>query len=111
MKIMGIIIFIAGIAFIVFLLNLSDRVQKLERYMQSGSPLNVPAQTTPSQSMPEQSYPQMQQQLYREATPQATSEKVRGSTVSEKFVIWLKEDWLLKLGALLLLVGFGLLTT
>ncbi|MEK7082563.1 MAG: DUF2339 domain-containing protein [Patescibacteria group bacterium] len=32
-------------------------------------------------------------------------------TLSEKFVGWLKEDWLLKLGALLLLIGFGWLTT
>ena len=32
-------------------------------------------------------------------------------TLSEKFVEWLKEDWLLKLGAMLLLIGFGWLTT
>ena len=30
---------------------------------------------------------------------------------SGKFVEWLKEEWLLKLGALLLLIGFGWLTT
>jgi uncharacterized membrane protein len=29
----------------------------------------------------------------------------------EKFISWAKEDWLLKLGALLLLIGFGWLTT
>jgi len=40
------------------------------------------------------------------ATPEQT-----GSTLSEKFVKWLKEDWLLKLGAILLLIGFGWLTT
>lgn len=32
-------------------------------------------------------------------------------TSFDKFVEWLKEDWLLKLGALLLLIGFGWLTT
>lgn len=30
---------------------------------------------------------------------------------SDKFVEWLREDWLLKLGALLLLIGFGWLTS
>lgn len=34
-----------------------------------------------------------------------------GPTTSEKFVAWLKEDWLMKLGAMLLLIGFGWLTT
>lgn len=31
--------------------------------------------------------------------------------LSSKFADWLKEDWMLKLGALLLLIGFGWLTT
>ena len=34
-----------------------------------------------------------------------------GPTLSEQFFMWLKEDWLLKLGALLLLIAFGWLTT
>lgn len=45
-----------------------------------------------------------------QATPIVTPEQA-GPTLSEKFVEWLKEDWLLKLGALLLLIGFGWLTT
>lgn len=32
-------------------------------------------------------------------------------TPIDEFLIWFKEDWLLKLGALLLLIGFGWLTT
>lgn len=35
----------------------------------------------------------------------------KNSDQSEKLIAWLKEDWLLKLGALLLLMGFGWLTT
>lgn len=31
--------------------------------------------------------------------------------LSNRFVEWIKEDWMLKLGALLLLIGFGWLTT
>ncbi len=34
-----------------------------------------------------------------------------GPSEGDKFIAWLKEDWLLKLGAFLLLVGFGWLTT
>ena len=34
-----------------------------------------------------------------------------GPTSGERFTDWLKEDWLLKLGGLLLLIGFGWLTT
>jgi len=34
-----------------------------------------------------------------------------GPTSFDKFGEWLKEDWLIKLGALLLLIGFGWLTT
>ena len=33
------------------------------------------------------------------------------SDASERFVAWLKEDWLMKMGGLLLLIGFGWLTT
>ncbi len=36
---------------------------------------------------------------------------VYGPTAGDKFVTWFKEDWLLKLGALLLLIGLGWFTT
>lgn len=43
---------------------------------------------------------------------QSTVESMQiGQTSYDKFVEWLKEDWLLKLGALLLIIGFGWLTT
>lgn len=41
--------------------------------------------------------------------PDASAQAV--STSFDKFVEWLKEDWLLKLGAFFLLIGFGWLTT
>ncbi len=37
--------------------------------------------------------------------------KSAGPSASERFAAWIKEDWLLKLGALLLLIGFGWLAT
>jgi len=48
---------------------------------------------------------------HAQATTPITAPEQTGPTLSEKFVEWLKEDWLLKLGALLLLIGFGWLTT
>src|SRR3989344_1864860 len=37
--------------------------------------------------------------------------KVSVEGLSQKFVTWIKEDWLMKLGALLLLIGFGWFAT
>ncbi|TSC73401.1 MAG: membrane protein [Parcubacteria group bacterium Gr01-1014_48] len=41
----------------------------------------------------------------------ATSPTTTVSTAGDRFVAWLKEDWIIKLGAFLLLIGFGWLTT
>lgn len=37
--------------------------------------------------------------------------ELTGPTIFERFFSWLKEDWLMKIGAILLLIGFGWLTT
>lgn len=42
--------------------------------------------------------------------PSSTTSAI-GPNAIDAFVDWLKEDWMLKLGALLLLIGFGWLTT
>lgn len=46
-----------------------------------------------------------------QVTTQGVTPEQTEPTLSNKFVKWLKEDWLLKLGAFLLLIGFGWLTT
>lgn len=43
--------------------------------------------------------------------PESVSLSSSEPSMSERFTAWLKEEWLLKLGALLLLIGFGWLTT
>ena len=148
--------FIGGVVVLVLVLNLRDRVQKLEQLIESG----VVQQTSeqgyqPSSEQPEKQplaipgplfdYVKQQLQLGTDrekiknsllsngwqisdvekafsaviAQTQVQAQTLRplvmpeqtGPTMSQKFIGWLKEDWLLKLGALLLLIGFGWLTT
>ena len=83
--------FVGGMVVLFLLLNLRGRVKRLEQFIKSGA--TQPVTETDYQSEPQQ--PETQQLPTR----------------SHKFIGWLKEDWLLKLGALLLLIGFGWLTT
>ncbi|MBU0879444.1 DUF2339 domain-containing protein [Patescibacteria group bacterium] len=157
---MELLFFICGVALLIFVINLSGRVQKIEQSMKSGatqsaSVLNYQLQPQPqsqSQSQPQQF--ELQQttnlapllnyikqqfkygvsveeikkvlmsngwqmidiekafnlvasgQLYQ---PTVNPIQVKPAS-SDKFIEWIKEDWLLKLGALLLLFGFGWLT-
>jgi hypothetical protein len=49
--------------------------------------------------------------LWNDPTLPPATQGHGGDVQTEKLIVWLKEDWLLKLGALLLLMGFGWLTT
>lgn len=92
-------IFIGVIIIFILVVNLHSRVQKLEQFIKSGA----------IQSTAEPSYQQQPQQF---KTQQPVVASVQNGSVSfDKFVEWLKEDWLLKLGALLLLIGFGWFAT
>jgi len=90
---MELIIFIGGIAIFLFLINLSGRVKQLEKLA------GLPATETELQ--------------HRNPVPPPIPFQPPpvGPTSYEQLIQWLKEDWLLKLGALLLLIGFGWLTT
>lgn len=86
-------------------LNLRQRVQRLEQLTRSSS----------SERPSESSYSVTAQPVY---SPSLAALELSGQPVTakesievEKFIAWLKEDWLLKLGAFLLLIGFGWLTT
>ena len=93
--------FIGVIVIVVLVFNLRGRVQKLEQYIRDGA----------TEHMPEPSYqPQPQQPTTTPIQPAAPSAQI-GSTWFDKFAEWIKEDWMLKLGALLLLIGFGWLAT
>lgn len=45
------------------------------------------------------------------ASTEGSQPEIFGTEWSDRFVDWLKEDWLLKLGALLILIGFGWFVT
>lgn len=92
--------FIGGLIILLLVLNIHSRVQKLEQSIKSGAP----------QRIPESSYhPQPQQ--FETQQPAISVSLQTEPTSFDKLIDWLKEDWLLKLGALLLLIGFGWLTT
>lgn len=141
--------FIGGVVIFVLVLNLSSRVQKLERFIKSGVTQRTPYQPQPQQletqqpstsgSLLDYIKQQLKQGIGREeiknslissgwqisdiekafssimASGQLSQPTITpvqtGPTSFDRFVEWLKEDWLLKLGALLLLIGFGWLTT
>lgn len=95
------------ILFIISLLlffNLRGRVNKLERSITSATAKPAPAPSSPLQ--PQQS--DLQPVLVSNPIIPPTQ---AGPTSFDRFVDWMREDWLLKLGALLLLIGFGWLTT
>jgi len=94
-----IIIVLVGVIF-----WLHRRVSNLEEQMQAGVSQQRSTQTKVS-SIPAAVPVQQTHE------PQAPIVEDQGPTAMDKFVEWAKEDWLLKLGALLLLIGFGWLVS
>ncbi len=97
-----------GLLLIATVISLRNRVAKLERLLQHQPVIDVPPRPT--------------EQVAREASvalpPQVPEIPLppsvplgSGTSPADRFVRWIREDWLLKLGALLLLVGFSWLTT
>ena len=98
--ILGGVILFSGVISLSLVLSLRGRVDRLERQLQ-----NSALQTTPVTEVPQTMTPVASAPIA--TIPQLTPEPM----ASNQFSNWLKEDWLLKLGALLLLIGFGWLTT
>lgn len=93
---------VGGVVILVLVLKLRGRVQRLEQFIKSGA----------ARRAPETSYqPQPQQLETQRIAASIVTPGQTGPTSFDKFIEWLKEDWLLKLGALLLIIGFGWLTT
>ncbi|MCG2689939.1 DUF2339 domain-containing protein [Candidatus Parcubacteria bacterium] len=95
----SIIFFIFGVVLFFMWFNLLRRVKKLERGV--GRSI-IPQEAPLSASQAEEP------SLSPSFSPADVQE---GPIWSDKLVAWLKDDWLLKLGALLLLIGFGWLAT
>lgn len=84
--------------------NLKERVLKLERLVGSKQSISKINQEIPLK----QQTAEVHSQAGVENKPEMENKE---NTVGDDFVNWLKEDWLLKLGGLLLLIGFGWFTT
>ncbi|HEY4516609.1 MAG TPA: DUF2339 domain-containing protein [Candidatus Paceibacterota bacterium] len=95
---------VLGFALLVVVLNLRSRVKELERKMEARVaqrgplPVLAPGAGAAASISPVQPV----------APVNATA---TGPSGGDRFVSWLKENWLLKLGAMLLLMGFGWLVT
>ncbi len=92
--ILGIVVVLA------LLVNLRGRVAKLERLSEGGTTRDFEARYETPRAVSAKAIKPVPTDLPQTQTPH-----------SVHFVDWIKEDWMLKLGALLLLVGFGWLTT
>jgi uncharacterized membrane protein len=103
----SILIFIGGVVILLLVLNLRGRVKKLERMIKGDVTKHMPEPNYEPQ--PPQQY--VQQHPISQISQSPAVPAPTGPTAFERFAEWLKEDWLLKLGALLLLIGFGWLTT
>lgn len=103
-----IVLVLSGIVALVLVLNLRSRVRRLEQSIGGKIP-----RLEPKSNYQTQSSLQSQPQQFNVFTPNQSSvvSLQVEPTSSNKFTKWLKEDWLMKLGALLLLIGFGWLTT
>jgi len=105
---MEIIIVIAVIVLFIMTVKLQKRVSILEG--RGGVNVqSVSAQTPVPTSNAAVSAPQPTA-VQAASMPQTTIEEPKESWFTN-FINWLKDDWLLKLGALLLLIGFGWLVT
>lgn len=92
---------LAGIALLFLVLNLRRRVHKLEQSLQARQPAQ--SSTPVGAPPPQPTQPPVTQPLVATTAPLPASE----SPAFGNLFRWLRDDWLLKLGALLLLIGFG----
>jgi uncharacterized membrane protein len=95
-----------GVIAFFMVMGLRSRVSRLEELLYKRS---EQASSTPSVGAPAQVVATPAAFASVSAQPQVAVQT--GPTPGDRFTAWLKEDWLLKLGALLLLIGFGWLTS
>lgn len=93
----------------VMVLGLRGRVQRLEQLIKGGATQPVSTDAFSAQLIPPETAPIASLQTSTQTAP--TMPTQFEPDWSDKFSAWLKEDWLLKIGALFLIIGFGWLTT
>ena len=96
--------FIGVIILFFLVMGLRGRVKKLENIINSGA-IQYPAKEAKAVSFGQQ-YQKQEEQL-----PQPAYSEDINAVIFDNFIEWFKKDWILKLGALLLLIAFGWLVT
>ncbi len=105
------IIIIGVVVLLSLILNVRKRVQKLEQLVELNLAQTVPGQESRSEQIkasPDKLFNAPQEVI---SGPSIIATEQFKSILPNKLVEWLKENWLLKLGALLLLIGFGWFAT
>ena len=101
------ILFIGAVIIFVLIFDLRARMGRLERLLKQKPHLYTEEKTSSAPSAASQiGHPQLSDSVLAKIQPIES-----GDTWVYKFAVWLKEDWLLKVGAFLLLIGFGWLAT
>ncbi len=96
--------YILIVVLFILVVRLNSRVNTVEGLLKGTGAIQPSAPPPPMYASPVPSQTAGQQ-------PAPTPVVSVGPSAGDRFVAWFKEDWLLKLGALLLLIGFGWLTT
>lgn len=97
---------IIAIVVVGMIFSLKGRVNRLERLMQS-----TPIARQEISGAPPSDIIQSQEKCAVSQKEISSRPISTGPTVGDQFIDWLKKDWLLKLGALILLIGFGWFVT
>lgn len=100
LSLLGIVFVVLWIITPFMVFNLSSRVRRLERLVQ-----------TRTGTEPAVLHEHHVLKDHENKTQVIRKETSFNDDVSQKIFAWVKEDWLLKMGGLLLLIGFGWLTT
>src|SRR3989338_6391752 len=98
---MELLTFLGVLVLFIWVMRLNNRIAWLERTGKPASDASRAAEPIISVQIPGN---EQKQQAFLQSS-------VHVEDWSNKFVNWIKEDWLMKLGALLLLVGFGWFAT
>ncbi|HPF95518.1 MAG TPA: DUF2339 domain-containing protein, partial [bacterium] len=101
---MSILLFLLGLGILLWVSNLSNRINTLEALLKDQR-----SETTYKQPSTVQASPAIiQTQTTKEEQPQTnTTVSESKSSTESPFILWLKTDWQIKLGAFLLLISFG----
>ncbi|MCS7092636.1 MAG: DUF2339 domain-containing protein [Patescibacteria group bacterium] len=97
--------FVVFVAFVFYIISLGERIRKLEEKVFTNESLNRDKSTPKEVSFDKE--PLVDKNASTFSAFESKKPHFQEDVFINKFTQWLKEDWLLKLGSLLILIGFG----